>query len=178
METALVSDGAQRKPGSKLVDGNCDITIQIQRPSGACYSSLFVDVPNAKYRWISNTRTTKMCDFAVLVRRNNSAKLVLLELKAGMVWAGVLSFPHPVMKRPTETDNDYADPNSPTIRPGRTLRGSRCRSRFNSMSSQLTGRYPNPVGPVSVSQIGPGRRGRRVLSALSRNRRRWRERLV
>ncbi len=103
METALVSDGAQRKPGSKLVDGNCDITIQIQRPSGACYSSLFVDVPNAKYRWISNTRTTKMCDFAVLVRRNNSAKLVLLELKAGMVWAGVLSFPHPVIKRPTMT---------------------------------------------------------------------------
>ena len=84
LETTLVSGGAQRTSGSKLVDGNCDVTIQIHQAGSACYSTLRLDVQGATYRQISSAQITKMCDFAVLVRRNGSAKLAVLELKAGV----------------------------------------------------------------------------------------------
>ena len=82
LHSKLVEHGAEAVSSSDLEENSCHLNIQTT-DTHRCLYTLRLDVPGVEYRFVTKGQDTRMCDFAVLAVKGNTAQLFAIELKSG-----------------------------------------------------------------------------------------------
>lgn len=82
----LIEGGAENVAWSDLNEHSCHLYFRL-KDDRRCVYGLRLDIDRAGYRRPSKGEQTKMCDFAMIAAIEDTASLVVVELKSGVAYA-------------------------------------------------------------------------------------------
>lgn len=82
---ALLRDGAAARDWWYMEENGCELLV-VRQSQVDCPFGLKLDPDDAEYRKKSKAETMRMCDIAILGRRNSEPFVIAIELKSGVAY--------------------------------------------------------------------------------------------
>lgn len=150
LSESLIREGAKTIPWTNLYEQSCKLRI-LSKEGHKCIRGLRLDMPGAKYRHLPES-TRRMCDFSILAVFENTAQLIVIELKSGYASSKDID----QLTQGLQVLYEYFEDNGLTARPQAYLVANKGLNKFKfSLRDKLTSlRFGSKPVKLEILQCG------------------------